>query len=276
MDGILVINKPTGMTSHDVVNILRKKLKQKKIGHTGTLDPDASGVLIILLGKACKALQFLQDTDKVYKSSIQLGYNTDTDDIYGNKISEKEINLDFDFEKVLSSFTGKQRQKVPMTSAKKINGKKLMEYQREGITDLDVYTDVEIYSIKRISKEDLSFVVHCSSGCYVRSICRDFGLKTDNLSCMKSLERIQVGRFTIDMAQNLEDVSLDSIQLYPLEMVLSHIEKIEYQPVKDIYNGKSIRIETKADQICLYDNNQPIAIYQRKSDDIFSCVRGLF
>ena len=129
MDGILIVNKPAGMTSHDVVNRLRKILKTKKIGHTGTLDPQATGVLIVLVGKACKILQFLKDTDKTYQAGIQLGYATDTMDIFGNVTQEKEICTDFNFEEVLQTFQGKIRQLVPMTSAKKIHGKKLMEYQ---------------------------------------------------------------------------------------------------------------------------------------------------
>ncbi|MDD7281785.1 MAG: tRNA pseudouridine(55) synthase TruB [Erysipelotrichaceae bacterium] len=275
MDGIIVVNKPTGMTSHDVVNKLRRKLNTKKIGHTGTLDPDASGVLVVLVGKACKALQFLQDTDKVYRSSIQLGYTTSTDDVFGEIKEQKQINLDFDFDSVLQSFEGKQRQKVPMTSSKKVNGKKLLEYQRQGIENIDVFNNVKIYSIHSINKDELSFEVHCSSGCYVRSICRDFGLKTNNLSCMKSLQRTQVGRFTIDMAQDLETINSENVIVYPLSMILSHIPRIDYQPIQDVYNGKHIRIDTKYDRVCIYDSN-PVAIYDRDHNNVFKCVRGLF
>ncbi|MGN1277003.1 MAG: tRNA pseudouridine(55) synthase TruB [Floccifex sp.] len=276
MDGIIVVNKPKGMTSHDVVNVLRSKLKQRKIGHTGTLDPEASGVLLILAGKACKALQFLKDTDKTYQTSIEFGYSTDSDDVFGNKIAEKEINYDFDFEQVLQSFTGFQKQKVPMASAKKVNGKKLMEYQREGIQNMDVYNDIEIYSISILSKENYTFEVHCSSGTYIRSICRDFGYKTNNLCCMKELVRTQVGRFTLDMAQNLENLDKDSVKLYPLSMLLEHIERIDYQPVKDIYNGKHVHIPAKTNQVCIYDKDIPIAIYQRDHLDVFKSVRGLW
>lgn len=144
MDGILIVNKPAGMTSHDVVNRLRKILQTKKIGHTGTLDPQATGVLVVLVGKACKILQFLNDTDKTYRAGIQLGYATDTMDVFGTITQEKEVNLDFDFEEVLKSFQGKISQLVPMTSAKKIHGKKLMEYQRQNIEIEPIYQDVEI------------------------------------------------------------------------------------------------------------------------------------
>ncbi|MCF0106064.1 MAG: tRNA pseudouridine(55) synthase TruB, partial [Holdemanella sp.] len=243
--------------------------------HTGTLDPMATGVLVVLCGKACKALQFIEDTDKTYVSSIQLGYSTTSDDIYGDIIDEKEINLDFDFDEVLSSFLGKQHQLVPMASAKKINGKKLLDYQRKNMEVKPVYTDIEIYSIESIHKEDLSFEVHCSSGTYVRSICRDFGLKTNNLACMKTLERTKVGRFTIDMAQSLEEVALNPV-LYPMKMVLEHIPMIEYEDIQCIYQGKHIHFDCEYDLICFTENGEPVAIYKRHHNDVFSSVRGLW
>lgn len=276
MDGIIVVNKPVGMTSHDVINKMRRIYKQKKFGHSGTLDPQASGVLIVLCGKACKILQFLQDTDKVYRSSIQLGYSTDTDDIFGNTLEEKEINLDFDFEEILKSFEGKNHQMVPMTSAKKINGKKLLEYQREGIEVEPVYTDIEIYEMKKIDDANLSFEISCSSGTYVRSVCRDFGYKTNNLACMKSLERTKVGRFTIDMAQSLEELEENEPVLYPMEMLLDHIPKIEYEDIQAIYQGKHVRIQTEYDRVCIMDGQQAIAIYDRDHKNVFKSIRGLW
>ncbi len=276
MDGIIVVNKPIGMTSHDVINKMRKIFKQKKFGHSGTLDPQASGVLVVLCGKACKILQFLQDTDKVYRSSIQLGYTTDTDDIFGNTMNTKDIHSDFDFEQVLKSFEGKNHQMVPMTSAKKINGKKLLEYQRDGIDIQPVYTDIEIYEMKAIDASNLSFEISCSSGTYVRSVCRDFGLKTSNLACMKSLERIQVGRFTIDMAQSLEDLQENGPVLYPMEMLLDHIPKIHYEDIQAIYQGKHVRIDSEFDRVCIVDGQRAIAIYDRDHKNVFKSVRGLW
>lgn len=276
MDGIIVVNKPVGMTSHDVVNKMRRIFKQKKFGHSGTLDPQASGVLVVLCGKACKILQFLSDTDKVYQSSIQLGYATDTDDVFGEKIAEKEINTDFDFEAVLKSFVGKNHQMVPMTSAKKINGKKLMEYQREGIEVEPVYADIEIYAMDVIDKENLSFEISCSSGTYVRSVCRDFGTKTNNLACMKSLQRIQVGRFSIDMAQTIEELETNEPVLYPVKMLLDHIPMIEYEDIQSIYQGKHVRINTEYDRVCILDHDEPIAIYDRDHKNVFKSVRGLW
>lgn len=272
MDGILVINKPSGMSSHDVINKLRRKYNQKKFGHSGTLDPDATGVLVVLCGKACKVLQFLSDTDKRYVSSIQLGYSTTTDDIHGGIVDKKEINNDFNFKEILKSFEGKICQQVPMTSAKKINGKKLMDYQRNNIEVKPVFQDVEIYSIDGIDEKELSFEVFCSSGTYVRSICRDFGAKTNNLACMKTLERTQVGRFTIDMAQNIEDEPV----LYPVKMVLDHLCMIEYEDIKSVYQGKTIKLDCTDKLVCITENDEPVAIYEYFDDGIYKSKRGLW
>ena len=139
MDGILVINKPCGMTSFDVIAKLRKKYKQKKFGHTGTLDPNASGVLVVLCGRATKALQFLENSDKTYIAQMKLGQSTTTDDIWGEIEQEKPVVPIADLQAVLDTFVGKQSQLVPKTSAKKIAGKKLYEYQRAGKEVPEVY-----------------------------------------------------------------------------------------------------------------------------------------
>lgn len=274
MDGILVVNKPAGMTSHDVVNWLRKKYKQKKFGHSGTLDPQATGVLVVLCGKACKVLQFLSDTDKEYIASIEFGKRTSTDDIWGEVLEEKEVNFDFDFQVELNKFLGPIHQMVPMTSSKKINGKKLMDYQREGIDVEPVYSDVEIYKIASLG--EYSFQVACSSGTYVRSICRDLALNTNNLGCMSSLVRTRVGRFTIDLAQTLEELENDDPKLYPVEMVLDHLEKIEYFPIEDVYQGKRIKVNSECDRICVMHNNEPVAIYDKEHEGVYRSKRGLW
>ena len=272
MDGILVINKPAGMTSHDVISHLRRKYKQKKFGHSGTLDPNATGVLIVLAGNATKILQFLSDTDKTYEATIQLGTSTSTDDIWGDVIHESEVSLDFDFDQELASFVGPLHQQVPMTSAKKIQGKKLMEYQREGIEVEPVYQDVEVYSIENLDTDALRFKVHCSSGTYVRSICRDLAKQTGNDGCMSSLVRTQVGRFHIDQAQGLDEEHT----IYPIEMALDGLEMVEYEPIQDIFNGKHVRIDSQADRICIVHEGKAVAIYERHHANVFGSKRGLW
>jgi tRNA pseudouridine55 synthase len=273
MDGILVINKPQGMTSHDVIGKLRRRYNQKKFGHTGTLDPMASGVLVVMAGKATKILQFLDNTDKAYVAQIELGYDTSTDDVFGEKTSEKEICLDFDFQKELDQFKGKLHQQIPMTSAKKVNGKKLMDYQRQGIEIEPQYKDVEVYDIQALDEEALRFFVSCSSGTFVRAICRDLAHNTGNAGCMKSLVRTQVGNFNLEQAQ---EIDAPEHTLYSIEQALAHFPKADYEKIEDIYNGKTVHLNTDAPMAAIWDNDKVIAIYERKENGMYGCKRGLW
>lgn len=273
MDGILVINKPAGMTSHDVINRLRKKYKQKKFGHAGTLDPMASGVLVVLAGKAAKLLQFLPDTDKEYTAQIQLGKSYDTDDIWGQETGSRPVSMDFDFAAELEKFKGPLHQKVPAVSAKKVNGKKLMEYQRNDQPVPEVYADVEVYDIQPLDQEKLEFKVSCSSGTYIRSICRDFGENTNNLAAMSSLIRTKACGFDISQA---EDLDAEAHTLHDMTEILSFLPKVAFDPIADIYNGKSVHVNTPYDRILMMDQDKPVAIYDRHHKDVFSCARGGF
>lgn len=275
MNGILVINKPAGMTSFDVIGKLRKKYGQKKFGHAGTLDPMASGVLVVLAGSATKILPYLSDTDKEYIASIALGSRYDTDDIFGTVEDSRPIQPDFDFAAVLKSFVGKQHQKVPKASAKKIDGKKMYDYLRQGQDVPDVYTDIEIYDIEALDLESLSFKVNCSSGTYVRSICRDFGEKTGNLAAMKSLVRTRANGFSLKEAQDLDVLEHT---LYPIERLLDFPQVQAENPV-DVRNGKGILLRNiAADQVLVMDGDQALAIYTRKDPGrpLFLCSRGLW
>ena len=185
MDGVLIINKPKGFTSHDVVNVLRKTLNTKKIGHTGTLDPNATGVLPILVGTATKISKYLIEHDKTYIATIKLGEKTDTGDIKGNVIAQ-----DWDFqnmsseqvEQVLKTFIGKQKQTPPVYSAIKINGKKAYEYARQGQAIELEARDIEIYNIEliKVGDKEITFEVSCSKGTYIRTLCEDIAQKLRN------------------------------------------------------------------------------------------------
>lgn len=273
LDGVLLIKKPMGMTSHDVIDRLRRIYHQKKFGHTGTLDIQAEGVLVVLCGKACKILQFLSDTDKEYIAQIQLGYSTTTDDIYGDIIETKEVNTEYDFNEVLQTFQGELHQLVPMTSNKKVNGKKLMEYQREGLEVPEVYQDVVVYDIEALDAE--TFRVHCSSGTYVRSICRDFALKTNNLGCMKSLVRTKVGRFSLEECQTLEELEHQEPRLLSTRLLLDHYPMIEYEQIQEVIQGKPISLDTDEPEVCITYHEEPMAIYH-KVKDRYQCKRGLW
>ena len=186
------------MTSHDVVARLRRILHTTKIGHSGTLDPNATGVLLVLIGKACKALPFLEDTDKEYIATLQLGIQTISDDIWMEPLKKAPIQPITDFQSVLNSFRGVQKQVPPMISSVRVNGRKLYEYAREGIAVTRPEREVTIYDIEALDSQKLQFRVSCSSGTYVRSLCHDIAQKTGNLGCMSSLVRTKVGRFSLN------------------------------------------------------------------------------
>ncbi len=274
MDGIMVINKPAGMTSHDVINRLRRKYKQKKFGHTGTLDPQASGVLVILAGRAAKLLQFLEDTDKEYTASMKLGVRTDTGDIWGTVVSEAPVNSDFNFDELLGHLKGKQTLRVPAYSAKKINGKKRIDLARSGQEVPELFQESEIYDIYPVDDPDheLAFHVSCSSGTYVRAICEKLAEESGNLGAMSSLVRTKASGFDLTQA---EDLDCESHTLYPMTSVLN-LPQIRFEPVSDIYNGKHVRLDTDADRVVMMDGNDPIAVYDRHHNNVFSCTRGLW
>lgn len=185
MDGVLIINKPKGFTSHDVVNVARKALNTRKIGHTGTLDPNATGVLPILVGTATKISKYLIEHNKTYVATIKLGEKTDTGDIEGNIIGQDENCPNFsceEIEGVLKTFLGKQKQIPPIYSAIKINGKKAYEYARSGQTVELEAREIEIYQIELINvqEKEITFEVSCSKGTYIRTLCEDIAKKLRN------------------------------------------------------------------------------------------------
>ena len=216
MDGIIVINKEKEYTSHDVVAKLKKKLNISKAGHTGTLDPNATGVLPILIGKGTKFSKYLINHDKIYEVELELGKKTDTADIEGKVIEEENVDEKYIKEnllQVLESFVGKQEQIPPMYSAIKKNGKKLYEYARAG-EKVDIEPrKIEIYKIdlNKYDKNIITFVVSCSKGTYIRSLCEDIAEKLNTVGYMKNLKRIQVGKFNIKDAVYIDDIDLKNV-----------------------------------------------------------------
>lgn len=211
MDGILVINKSKGLTSNDIVKKV-KKILNTKVGHTGTLDPNATGVLPLLLGNATKVSKYLINHDKEYEAVIKLGAKTTTADVEGEIIEEKEVKgrtKEENIEEVLKSFIGKQQQIPPIYSAIKVNGKKLYEYARQGKEVEIKARNIEIYDLKLLkidSKNDeLTINVKCSKGTYIRSLCEDIAVKLETLGYMKELNRIQVGEFSIKDSVTIEE-----------------------------------------------------------------------
>lgn len=211
MDGIIIINKPSGCTSHDIVSKIRKELNIKKVGHTGTLDPLATGVLPILLGGGTKLSKYLINHDKEYIATITLGVRTDTGDIEGKIIEKKEIAeiSEIQIKEVLESFKGKQQQIPPMYSAIKVKGKKLYEYARNGEKIEIEPRNIEIYNIELLgfSQKEITIKVSCSKGTYIRTLCEDIAIKLNTLGTMSALQRTKVGEFKLEQAITIEELT---------------------------------------------------------------------
>lgn len=252
-DGYLIINKEKKMTSHDVVFQARKILKTKKIGHTGTLDPDAEGVLVLCVGKATKLAEYIMDHEKVYEARLIFGFETDTGDISGKIMHKKESAIkEADLKVSLKKFVGNIYQKPPIYSAIKINGRKLYDYARKGETVEIPERQVNIRQIRlRDFDENLqeaSLEVICSKGTYIRSLCQDIGKSLDNYGTMKSLVRKRVGDFCLQEARTLDEVKLVLVNnpetdlLLPLEFSMDHYKtaRASKQGKRFLKNGNKL------------------------------------
>lgn len=262
MNGILIINKPKGYTSHDVINVLRKELNTKKIGHTGTLDPNATGVLPVLIGQATKISKYLIEHNKTYIAELKLGEKSSTGDIEGEIIEKKEI-LDLTIEQVgavLKSFLGKQLQTPPIYSSIKINGKKAYEYARKGETVEIPAREIEIMSISLIRFEGniITFEVKCSKGTYIRVLCEDIAEKLGTVGLMSNLTRTEVNDFNIKNAYTLEDIkNKQDISLISIEEVFKTKPSINLDDRKrDLFlNGVQLTFNEQDDVYRIYNNN---------------------
>ena len=278
MDGILVINKPKGITSFDCISILRKKLGIKKIGHTGTLDKEVTGVLVVCIGRATKLVDILVDHIKEYECNIILGIKTKTDDIYGEILEEKApINhTNEEIDNVLNSFKGLYMQIPPMYSNVKIDGKKLYQY---AVKELEVERKerpINIYDITRLSNienNEFSFKVTSSKGLYVRTLCSDIAKKLNELGSMKKLIRTKLGDYSLDDAIDLDNVKESDI--IPLEFVLDKFPKVEVKDylVKLIKNGITLdNRQTDIKEIFAVTNNNKIIALYKPEDDVYKPI----
>lgn len=264
MDGIINVYKEKGYTSFDVVAKLRGILKQRKIGHTGTLDPDAEGVLPVCVGRATKVCDFLTEKDKVYEAVLHLGVTTDTQDITGHILEEKPILAEEEQVKTaISEFVGVIQQVPPMYSALKVNGQKLCDLARKGIEVERKSREIQIYDIEILSVE-LPFVrmqVHCSKGTYIRTLCHDIGKRLGCGGCMESLLRVKTAGFELKDAHKLEEIAVaviekeDGIRELPTMLI----------PVEEVLQEYPM-VRTKVDGDRLLDNGNRIPVDLLDSD----------
>ena len=273
MDGIILINKEKGETSRDVVNKVINKLHTKHVGHTGTLDPLATGLMVICVNEGCKLVELLTHQDKDYLAKVKVGIQTDTYDITGKIINEKK---DFILTKqklinALNHFTGKYEQEVPIFSSIKVNGKKLYEYARrnEKVLLPKHFVEISNFQLLDFNKDSFTFKVSVSSGTYIRSLINDIGNYLDIPMTMEELQRIRVGNFS------LKDVScLDNLKIIPLIDAIK-LPSIEIQDnlLKKICNGAKIKNIYQDDKILFVKDGFPLAIYQKENDDFMRSYR---
>ena len=283
MNGIIVIDKPSNYTSRDIVNIVSKEAHTKKVGHTGTLDPMATGVLVVCIGEATKLVELITDTYKEYEAEITLGILTDTLDSEGNTLKEEDVSFTKeDIIKAINSMKGKYIQEVPIYSAIKVNGKKLYEYAREGIEVTLPKREVDIKEIELISDieygKNIKFKIRTtvSKGTYIRSLVKDIADKLNTIGIMSSLRRIKQGRFDIKDSYTLDDIKNSNYNIISIEDALSDIYSIDMDDslYKKVSNGVKLDNIYKKNMIAFKYNNKIKAIY--KNDDGILRVYKMF
>ena len=264
INGIVNVYKEKGFTSFDVVAKMRGMFHQKKIGHTGTLDPDAEGVLPVCLGKATKVCDLLTDKDKEYKAVLLLGQETDTQDISGEVLNSSEVNVTEEtVRKVILSFIGSYEQMPPMYSALKVNGQKLCDLARKGITVERKARLVTIHKIEitNINLPEVEMIVSCSKGTYIRTLCDDIGKKLGCFGCMKSLLRTRVDKFMVE----------DALTLSQLQLILEKKPETEWnfiEPVDEVFSKfQSVTANEEAQKMVLNGNRIPVALVSDFSEN---------
>ena len=277
MFGFLNVYKPTGKTSHDVVAILRRVTKIKQIGHTGTLDPFAEGVLPICLGKATRLIEYLKD-DKAYIGTVQLGKSTTTYDIDGEGVNESDkVVTQEEIEKALDSFRGDIEQLPPMYSAIKVGGKKLYEYARKGEEVKIEPRMVNISELKILSYDEknrqLELYVACSKGTYIRSIANDLGEKLGTYGHLIKLVRVKAGNFEVNESVKLEGLeTIEQVEqnlIYPLEYLDYPKYELTDEELERVSHGMPITVHNMKDgTVILIKDNQLTAVGENKKGTI--------
>ena len=297
LNGILIIDKPANWTSHDVVAKLRGALKQKRIGHGGTLDPMATGVLPVFIDRATRAAEFCENAEKEYIAGLRLGIVTDTQDITGKILSETEVNVTInDILEVLPRFLGAQKQTPPMYSAIKQDGKKLYELARKGIeverpgrdiliSELELVTGTEEPKSPFDIINNFTFRAVCSKGTYIRTLCHDIGAMLGCGGTLSSLRRIKAGAFTIDMAHTLDAVIAatltDSVNdiLLPVDSIFTGFPSISLSPdeTRKAKNGALRHVEEIPDgKYRIYSPDDEFLLFGETKNGKLNVIKNFF
>lgn len=282
MDGIYLLNKPSGITSRDLVDGLGKKLNTKKVGHTGTLDPFADGLMMLTVGKATKAGMFIEALDKRYEATIQLGQKTDTGDLTGQVIATSPLIELYDqyVNDTLESMLGPQMQMPPMYSAIKQNGTPLYQLAREGKTVDREPRPITIHEMKliKLTKDTIRFSVKCSKGTYVRTLAEDIANKFGLVGHLTQLTRVAIGQYKLAAAKSLDAINPEHrLTVYQALSFMDQVVIHDPLQIKAIKDGKPWIHQHPKNRILLIDAQQNVlAIYDRFEGNTFKPVRGLF
>lgn len=279
MNGVLLIDKPLGLSSQQVLTKIKHLLNVKKIGHAGTLDPLATGVLVVLINDATKLSDYLLEKEKTYLAEITIGISTTTLDSEGEVVLKKPVTEKIDVDSLLTKMVGSYKQVPPMYSALKKDGKKLYELARDGITVEREARLVEIKEIKRVSEVvyqndclKFSFLVKASKGTYIRTLCSDIGEKCGYPAYMSALRRVESGSFKIDDCYKMEDLENNNYKIISMLDALNFLETVEIdgETLKRALNGREIfakYLHTNSEKIVLANEKKLIAIYEKSENE---------
>lgn len=271
-NAVLYVNKKKGMTSFDVVNEISNIFGIKRVGHTGTLDPLAEGVMLVCIGKATKIVELLTAKDKEYIAEVQMGIKTDTLDITGNILEEKKVENNLKIKETLNHFKKTYLQEVPIYSAVKVHGKKLYEYARKNIEVELPKKEVTIKEIELLSSNTNTFKFKClvTKGCYIRSLIKDIGEELETLVTMKNLTRTKQGNISIMNTNTLEEIANNQFKYYKIEEVLDYpIISLNEEFVKEVSNGMKIPNNWNIqDKVIFMYNGKLLGIYQKDCNNL--------
>lgn len=285
MDGILILDKPKGMTSHDCVNKARRAFNTRKVGHSGTLDPEASGVLVLAINRATRILEFLNQDDKAYLFSVLFNRTTDTLDHTG-EVTQEILHAPLDgLDDVTQTFIGTYDQSPPAYSAVKVKGKKLYEYAREGKPIPHVpKRRITVHALSRISEvkseggvHETAFEVHASKGLYVRKLASDIAKALGTVAHTTSIRRLQAGLFTLERSVTLETLQEGTAELLTMNEALAHIPQVcvDDETEKALKDGKKVALKTDAPTVRLVKGDTLLALYEKETDGIYRARKVL-
>ena len=284
MNGIVIVDKPEGWTSQDVVSKLRGVFKTRRIGHGGTLDPMATGVLPVFVGRATRGVEFFEHADKTYEAVLRLGMTTDTEDTTGTVLEEKPVSItQQEFLAVLEQFRGRIRQVPPMYSALKVNGQKLYDLARQGKEVERKSREITIFRLECLSFDGNSarLLVHCSKGTYIRTLCKDIGQALGCGGCMAALRRVQAGDYSIENAVTLQELTEcqdPARYLSPVDTLFSQHEKtvLTANQEKRCRNGNSFSVTLPAGRYRAYSQSGEFLMLAEVKDGVMTTVKSFF